>query len=267
MHRSSLNNIHSAISFTFSFKKKYNIIGCSKIILFLILVSNSVLAQTENKIYYYENGNVSSEGKLENGLPNGYWKTYYPNGQIKSEGNRENFELDSTWVFYNELGQKMSVINYRNGRRNGIVETYENGVLLEVSNYLEDEKVGETTIYYPTGEEKRKIPFEAGRENGRGYEFDLDGRIITILEYRDGNLRTVEKVNRRDNQGKKRGPWITFYPDGIVSMEGYYMNDLKNGIFKYYNRNGDLINLEKYRDGALVTDSEASVILDIRNTY
>ena len=267
MHASSFNIINRAITFTFSFKKKYNVIYRLKNILFLIFVSNAVLAQTENKVYYYENGKVSSEGKLENGQPNGYWKTYYPNGQIKSEGNRVDFELDSTWIFYSELGEKVSVINYGAGKRNGDVETYENGVLHEVSDYENDQKINESTIFYPTGEQKRKIPFAEGKENGTGYEFDVDGRIITILEYRDGNLRTVEKVNRTDNQGKKRGPWVEFYPHGVVSMEGYYMNDLKNGIFKYYNRKGDLINLEKYRDDQLVRDSEESVILDIRNTY
>ena len=56
------------------------------------------------KKFYYENGQISSEGNIKNGLPEGYWISYYPTGIIKSEGNRKNNTLDSTWIFYNKYG-------------------------------------------------------------------------------------------------------------------------------------------------------------------
>jgi len=261
------NIIHSANTFTFSFIKKYNVIYKVAFLLFLISVSNAVLAQNEYKIYYYDNGNVSSEGTMEGEKPNGYWKTYYPTGQLKSEGNRLNFELDSIWIFYNEIGEGVSSINYKMGRKNGEVISYKNDVIYEISEFENDKKVGFSTIYYPTGEKKRVVPYEEGKENGKGFDYDPDGRIITLLEFEDGYLRRADKINRFDNLGKKRGPWIEFHPNGLVAMEGYFMNDLKNGIFKYFDNKGNLLTIEKYRDGQIVLDSEESVILDIRNTY
>ncbi|MFN2422611.1 MAG: toxin-antitoxin system YwqK family antitoxin [Cryomorphaceae bacterium] len=224
-------------------------------------------AQGEYTVYKYDNGNVSSEGYMVDGRPDGYWKTYHPDGTLKSEGNRADFELDSTWIFYNETGEKVTEITYRAGKKHGRYIAYRNGVLYEESQFENEVKVGEALYYYPTGELNKRIPFENGKEQGDGFEFDREGRIITLLSYREGFLRTADKVNRFDTQGKKRGPWVRFHPNGVLAYEGRFMNDMKNGIFKTYDKRGDLLTLEKYRDDELVTDSEESVILDIRNTY
>jgi len=258
-----MHRINRHTSYTLSLiKKKYINIG-----IICLLSSMQLLAQGEYTVYYYDNGNVSSEGFMQNGNPNGYWKTYYPSGELKSQGNRENFLLDSTWVFYNENGLKTSQINYQKGIKHGEVITYKNGVKYETSQFEDDVKVGMSMIYYPTGELKKSIPFENGKESGEGFEYDRDGRIITLLKYEDGFLRKADRVNRFDDQKKKRGTWIDFHPNGVLAMEGYYMNGKKNGIFKKFDKQGNLVSLEKYRDGELVMDSEESVILDLRNTY
>ncbi|NCD00363.1 MAG: hypothetical protein EOL95_11790, partial [Bacteroidia bacterium] len=74
--------------------------------------------------FYYDNGNIASEGILRDGKPDGYWKTYYESGVLKSEGNRKNFLLDSLWTFYNEQGKPVLQINYKNGKKNGNRTTY-----------------------------------------------------------------------------------------------------------------------------------------------
>lgn len=258
----SIHRTNSYTLYTFPLFKLKNIIIC------ILLVSGmSAFGQGEYTVYYYDNGNVSSEGFLENGQPNGYWKTYYPSSILKSEGNRVDFQLDSTWVFYSEEGQKVSEINYENGKKNGLVTTYKNGVKYETAKFENDVKQGVSTIYYPTGEVHKQIPIEKGKEEGNGFEFSRDGRIITLLNFEDGYLRKAEKVNRYDDRAKKRGKWISFHANGVLETEGTYMNDKKNGIFKTFDKKGDLISLEKYRDGELVMDTEESVILDIRNSY
>mgnify|MGYP000011386335 CR=1 FL=1 len=59
----------------------------------------------------YPNGQISSEGIVKDGKPDGIWKTYYVTGILKSEGKRTNFNLDSTWNFYNQSGELKEVIN------------------------------------------------------------------------------------------------------------------------------------------------------------
>ena len=34
-------------------------------------------------IFYYPNGQISSEGFMKNGKPDGYWKTYYVTGVLE----------------------------------------------------------------------------------------------------------------------------------------------------------------------------------------
>jgi len=55
--------------------------------------------------FFYPNGQVSSEGTMRGGQPDGYWKTYYVTGVVKSEGMRTNYLLDSIWNFYNQPGE------------------------------------------------------------------------------------------------------------------------------------------------------------------
>jgi antitoxin component YwqK of YwqJK toxin-antitoxin module len=266
MHLFDFNRIHKLYNNISSLINSKKIIGLLTVLYFTFPVH--LCAQDgEYTVYYYDNGNVSSEGYMVDGKPDGYWKTYYPNGQIKSEGNRENFQLDSTWIFYNEEGEKVSEITYNEGIKEGELRTYKNEVLYEIALFENDKRAGFSTLFYPTGEEWKRIPYVAGKESGEGFEYARDGRVITLLEYEDGYLKRAEKINRKDDRGKRRGPWIEFHPNGIIAMEGTYMNDLKNGIFKTYDKEGNLLSLEKYRNGELVVDTEEAVILDLRNTY
>jgi len=56
--------------------------------LFLILLFNTTLysQNKEYKKFFYPSGQLSSEGTLLDGKPDGLWKSYYPNGIVKSEG-------------------------------------------------------------------------------------------------------------------------------------------------------------------------------------
>ena len=67
------------------------------LITLLLAFQLSLLAQNEYKVFYYPNGQKSSEGFLVEGKPDGYWKNYFDNGVLKSEGNRKDFQLERYW--------------------------------------------------------------------------------------------------------------------------------------------------------------------------
>ena len=81
----------------------------------LILDAQEINSNGFNR-FFYPNGQVSSEGLMRDGKPDGYWKTYYVTGIIKSEGKRANHLLDSIWVFYNQVGDTLEKINYIYGQ-------------------------------------------------------------------------------------------------------------------------------------------------------
>jgi antitoxin component YwqK of YwqJK toxin-antitoxin module len=241
----------------------------------LLLLSFFCAAQTvdrsaENyKAYYYENGNISSEGYLENGKPNGYWITYYPNQLRESEGNRKNFQLDGKWKFYRENGNLKTIIPYNSEVKDGKVLHYENCFLVKEEPFVEGKKEGLQTEYYADSSNKikRTVPFENNVENGIAYHYGKDGRLIELVTYKSGFVANREKINRKDDQGRKQGVWKTYYSNKRLETERRYKDDLLNGYVKYYNPDGKLEKAELYIDGVKQEGEENKADFTIQKTY
>jgi antitoxin component YwqK of YwqJK toxin-antitoxin module len=217
--------------------------------------------------FYYEDGQVSSEGTMRDGKPDGYWKTYYKNGMLKSEGNRENFELDSIWTFYSDSGKVAVQITYLEGRKNGIRRTFHENEIVE-ENFVDDVKQGTTMYYYPNGTLWKEINFVDGLEEGIGREYARsDGRVIKLMYYTKGFITDIEIINRIDKARMKQGKWIDFWENWNIKTEGEYKNDLKHGYFKQYSKDGVLLLTEKYIDGILQEDVAELAKLDIKTEY
>jgi len=239
-------------------------------IIVILLLVLPLLSKTQDTAvftrFYYENGRVSSEGSLKNGKPDGYWKTYNENGKLVSEGNRKNYELDSIWKFYGDTAKLSMEISYLNGKKNGIRKSYLEKEIIE-ENFKEDVKQGFTTYYYPNGKIMRLIPFDNGLEHGLEKEFGEDSIIISITEYRRGMVIMREKMNRKDKYGLKQGLWKTFWDNDKTRTEGNYINDKKNGFFKSYSREGNLLLIEKYVNDEKLIDVPELRNLEVRTDY
>ena len=240
--------------------------------LFLLfcIVSNAQVINDTSKFVYtfynYENGNKSSEGFIRNGKPDGYWKTYYENGKIKSEGNRKNYELDSIWKFYNDENKLFLEISYKNGKKNGIKTSYTEGEIIK-ENFINDIKQGFTSIYYENGVLRQSINFVAGKEQGIAKEYDKKGNVITLMEYKKGYLISKERVNRYTYDSLMQGKWVTFHPNGNIQSESNYSAGIKNGYFKEYDKDGNLLSVVKYVNGILQTDAVEVTKLDLKREY
>ena len=62
-----------------------------------------------------------------------------------------------------------------------------------------------------------------------------------------------DTLNRIDMNGKKQGPWVVHY-DNVrgergYEEEGYFKNDKKEGIWRQFSLDGDLLAVESYRWG------------------
>ncbi|HRW96813.1 MAG TPA: hypothetical protein P5104_04725 [Bacteroidales bacterium] len=240
--------------------------------IFLIAWSSVTFAQNEinpdgYNIFYYPGGAISSEGTMRNGKPDGYWKTFYENGILKSEGNRVNFLLDSTWKFYDETGNLVLEVNYKQGLKNGPRITYREGEIIE-ENFVSDVKQGLTTYYYPDYRIFKTINFVDGLEDGLAKEFAEDGRVVLLATYRKGFLVSRERINRLDSQNRKQGNWKFFHDNGLVKLEGRFLNDRENGYFKEYDQNGKLISASKWLDGEKQEEvSELAKLEVVRDYY
>ncbi len=234
----------------------------------MFVVLGKALAQPQFMQYRYENGMVSSEGYLRDGKPDGYWKTFHSNGKLKTEGNRKNFQLDSTWNFYSEKGVMQKSITYSGDNKNGWERLYDaEGHCIEEYMNKNNIRNGTANWYYQTGELKKTAIFENNKEEGKATEYERDGRVITLWTYRNGFIYTEEKINRYDSQGNRTGIWRDLYDDGKLKMEGNWALGMKNGVFKFYTKKGELEKLERYENDILIVDEASTAILDIRKEY
>ncbi len=223
---------------------------------FFCLQGNAQFVDRESeqyKAFYFENEKLSSEGLLEKGKPNGYWISYYENGLRKSEGNRADFELDGVWKFYKENGNIDREIAYKNGKKEGKLLQYSNTCFLAVEeNYKQGILHGNKVIYFPDSSNlkfKSITPFIDGMEEGLGFEYAKDGRIISLITYSKGFVREKELVNRKNQQGNKEGIWKQYYVSFRLKKEERFKNGLLNGYVKYYNPGGKLDSAILYLEG------------------
>ena len=215
------------------------------LVLIGLMFSDGLLAQTEYQSFTYPNGQVSSEGMLRDGKPDGLWKTYYESGQLKSIGRRTDFLLDSTWVFFRENGDTSLIVNYRKDLKNGPRFTYsETEVLMEP--YVNDVKQGEGQRLDRKGHVLQTMNFVNGFEEGVSPVFDTTGLLREIVTYRKGFVMTREALNRYDREGKKHGYWKTFFDDWSLHTECYYRHGLRDGFYKEYDENGNLTKITKF---------------------
>jgi len=238
--------------------------------LFLAVASIPQLMSQENDsleyvTYYYEGGAKRSEGYLRKGRPDGYWKSYYRNGELKAEGDRKNYELSGVWKFYDQAGTKTVEITYEDGEKNGLRRSFnEEGTVVKEENFVNGRLQGFTRLYYPDGSLKMEIPFVDNLEKGAGYEYNSEGRIITLLTYKAGVLTKKQRINRNDEQGQKQGLWMDFFKNRKIKEEGPYVNGLKNGYWKFYQANGNLKRVEKWVMGVLQENAQETAKITVK---
>lgn len=262
----------------FAMNNKFRIFLLLPFFLVLTFLCLDGLAQDSLKInpdgynkFYYQSGKLASEGSMRAGKPDGYWKNYHKTGGLKSEGNRKDYLLDSIWKFYDEKGQLTLEINYKTGKKNGFRYTYQ-GDEITKEYFVNDVKQDYSYVLFANGKIKMKIPFTDGLEKGSAIEYDSSGNIIQLINYKKGYVVERERINRYDAKNMPHGKWKWFFESIddeyiVLQSEGNYNHGLKNGYFKEYDLDGNLLSAKKFINGEEIEKAEELVKLDVRTDY
>ena len=224
--------------------------------------------------FKYLNGQISSEGEMINGKPNGKWRTYFENGKLKSEGNRVNFKLEDEWIFYNDLGDTTEIISFRNGEKNGYhyKYTYDStlniGYLSSKELFVRSKKQSKSYYYFNNGNVYQVVNYKNDKRNGLCFEYDIDGNMITVIEYRNNYILNKENINRTDDRGLKQGIWREYFDNDRIKWEKNYLNNELHGYLKEYDIRGQIIKNQLYYNGIPKNSSEKNEIKAIaKNEY
>lgn len=252
------------------------------VIVIVLLLLTQLTAQSQNKLengftqFKYGNGQVSSEGTMRDGKPDGMWVSYYTTGVIKSKGKRSNFLLDSIWKFYNEQGLLTEEISYLRGKKSGYTIRYQTIIrndslvnsLKSKELYLNNNREDQGLYFDKEGRIKQIIRYKSGKKHGLTRGFDKDSTLVVIYKYHNDFLIDREFVNQYDSQNKKHGLWKSLYDKDNIKLEENYKNGIRHGYYREYSTRGELLVSKFYELGVEIERADPDEIkIDLRNEF
>ncbi len=153
-----------------------------------------------------------------------------------------------------ELKERLIIAN---GKRNGVCEFYNKGIMTLKATYIDDVMDGPAVSYGPKGDMSAKMFYKNNKRHGV-VETYKKGRIASMAMFENdqpnglkikydaqGNVKTkAPKV-----KGKTHGVAETFDKLGVLAKTCEFMNGVKHGFQKGFYPDGSLQKIEEYRQG------------------
>ncbi|OFX79184.1 MAG: hypothetical protein A2X12_01910 [Bacteroidetes bacterium GWE2_29_8] len=233
---------------------------------------------------YYENGSLKSEGNRKDYLLDSLWIFYDENGNLLSKISYKESKKNGKKIDYNN--DKIIEENYKDDIKDGIEKVYykngklkkqmfyskgkidslsleysENGLINTISNYDKGKlitieyinridrnglKQGIWKTFYTGIITKTECKYNDDKLNGYLKEYSIDGQILKIEKYENGNLiKNVEEIETPESE-------IKYYKTGIVKQRGFYRSNMKDGIWVNYDSLGDIEATSIYKKDILL---------------
>ncbi|WP_435263044.1 toxin-antitoxin system YwqK family antitoxin [Tenacibaculum sp. nBUS_03] len=186
---------------------------------------------------------IIEEGLVEKKLNQGLWKRYWSkSGNIKETIHFKNGKLHGERKFYWENGNLKSSAYWNLGKQSGRgFFYYENGNL-EESNYRFNEKLhGEYKTYYDDKTLKKHCNYWNNQtlDTCRTY-------------YPSGSLKKMELYKLDTINLTSYGKAYFYYENGNLKLETEVKDYKPDGISKYYNEEGKLIEIMTFENGVKI---------------
>ncbi len=147
-------------------------------------------------IFYDQEKNKVSEGKLVNKVYEGIWKYYHKaSSVIMTLENYQNGKLEGLRSVYYPNGKIAEEVSYSNNLKNGSYKKYaENGIVLEESSFKNNEYNGPSVFRDADGNVVSKGNFTNGKKTGKWLFFEK-GKLVNEV-----NMSNPKEVNRVKKQ-------------------------------------------------------------------
>ena len=133
------------------------------------------------------------------------------------------------------------------------------GEITSKGEYVANKKVKNWIGYYPGNMISKIEYFNNGLRDGISIQFDKKGKISLVENYKNGlvhgqsifyNSMTESPLSETEYAfGKRNGLYRQYYDNGKIQEESMFANDLKNGISRWNNKNGQRIAEFNYKAG------------------
>ena len=152
-------------------------------------------------IFFDQNKNKVSEGKVINKLHEGVWTYYHKaSATVMTLENYKNGKLEGIKTINFPSGKVAELANYKNGIREGAYKKIaENGVILEESVYLNGELNGASTFKGPDGLVVAKGLFKQGKKVGI-WLFYENGKLVSKDNFDTPRKKFQKRVIQRKEE-------------------------------------------------------------------
>ncbi len=191
-------------------------------------------------VFFDTTGNVVKEIFYVNDVAQGEELSYYSSGEIKKRVTVVDGKEEGLLVEYDKNGAVITE------------EIYDNGYLKDRTEYnrLNDdgEKTGVWRDFYPNGDLKSETAYKNGEKNGLTKTFDKKGRLIDMQRMKGDTVAYFGEDIVMIKLYKE------YYADGKVRLAGGDNNGKKTGIFREYDREGNIINGYIYEQDTMIAE-------------
>ena len=227
----------------------------------VIQKSNYKEGRIEGKsIYYHQNGKLSKEVYFKNGEKTGTWQYYDDQGEVMAKEKYVKDKKEGKWT---------RTVKYPDGTKGFITENYkddepmgrweernEENRLHWKRDYIDEGSYTETK-YHVNQKISEIRTLLNWKLDGEFKRFGKSGILIEKKMYQSDQLILHQTYFDNGKQesvthyvlGKKEGVYQLFSDEGIKLCEGYYEDNLKNGLWKdFRSRDGELSTSQVYKD-------------------
>ncbi|MCW3807967.1 DUF3352 domain-containing protein [Plebeiibacterium marinum] len=121
------------------------------------------------------------EGNMDNGMPDGLWRSYFYSGNVKSVVNYNDGQADGTAIFYYNNNQHVirAEIEFDDDVIDGSYkEFYTNGNIKASIEFRDGQRWGEAMYYFRDGQVKTTGEFKKGKQSGKWKYYSKSGELI-----------------------------------------------------------------------------------------
>lgn len=235
---------------------------------------------------YYESGQLKSIGKRTNFLLDSTWMFFTERGDTnlivnykRDLKNGSRFTYSETEIlmepFVNDVrsgeghrtdrkGHVLQTFNFVNGFEEGVSPVFDTlGLLKEIITYRkgfvmtrealnrydrEGKKHGYWKTFFDDWSLHTECYYRHGLRDGFYKEYDEKGNLKKIIKF----VNDVEQV--LEPEMKPLIVQYEYYPNGKVRREASFRDGKREGIWREFDEEGNVINSQTYKKGALVSD-------------
>ncbi|MBR3711374.1 MAG: toxin-antitoxin system YwqK family antitoxin [Bacteroidales bacterium] len=194
--------------------------------------------QGEVKKDYWDNGNLKSVLRYQDGQLNGICEWYLLNGKPQMEATYKDNKMNGLLRRWHENGNIMEESWYKDGVQDSVFRTYSlKGILAEEGYYVDGELNGEYKRWYENGQVFQEGQYADGMMDGSW-----------LIFYSDGSLAATA------NFDKGTGTQTSYEQSGYKCLVTHFVDNEKHGKETYYNPDGRVTRVAVYEYGEWVRD-------------